>query len=157
MLTGRTLVSSRPLFIGQLRRRANRLACEVMASIIVNPRSRIYCRPLFPHIMSAGELLPVRADGPRTDFKGASPRLDEFNRAVKRDPDEILKAALALPSEVRSALARALLESMEREASEDAEARRRFERARDRALKRLRAGLDLQWVPVSPRDEPYRL
>jgi hypothetical protein len=71
---------------------------------------------------------------------------------VKRDPDEILKAALALPSEARAALARTLLESIESEVSGDAEARRRFERARDRAVKRLREGLDLQWVPVSSRD-----
>jgi hypothetical protein len=76
---------------------------------------------------------------------------------VKRDPEEILKAALALPNEARAALARALLESIKSEVSEDAEARHRFERARDRALKRLREGLDLQWVPVSSRDELYRL
>jgi len=76
---------------------------------------------------------------------------------VKRDSDEILKAALALPSEARAALARTLLESIESEVSGDAEARRRFKRARDRALKRLREGPDLQWVPVSSRDELYRL
>ena len=75
---------------------------------------------------------------------------------MKRDPDKILKAALALPSEARAALAWALLKGIESEVSEEAEARRRFERARDRALKRLREGLDLQWVPVSSRDELYR-
>jgi hypothetical protein len=76
--------------------------------------------------------------------------------ARETDSDEILKAALALPIEARAARARALLESIESEVS-DTEARRRFERARDRALKRLREGLDLQWVPVSSRDELYRL
>jgi hypothetical protein len=34
--------------------------------------------------------------------------------------------------------------------------RRLFERARRRALRRLRDGLDLQWVPVASRDDLHR-
>jgi putative addiction module component (TIGR02574 family) len=41
---------------------------------------------------------------------------------VKRDAAEILKDALALPSEARTALARALLESLKTQVDEDAEA-----------------------------------
>ena len=33
---------------------------------------------------------------------------------------------------------------------------RLFERARRRALKRLRAGLDLQWAPMGSRDDLHR-
>jgi Putative addiction module component len=40
---------------------------------------------------------------------------------VKRDAAEILKDALALPSEARAALARALLESLETQVDESAE------------------------------------
>jgi hypothetical protein len=76
---------------------------------------------------------------------------------VKRDAEEILKEALALPSEARTALAQALLASVESDVVEDAEARRFFEEARPRALKRLREGFDLQWAPVGSRDELHRL
>ena len=41
---------------------------------------------------------------------------------MKRDAAEILKAALALPTEARAALAASLLESLDTEVDEDAEA-----------------------------------
>jgi len=41
---------------------------------------------------------------------------------MKRDPAEILKDALPLPTEARAALAGALLDSLDAEVQEDAEA-----------------------------------
>jgi putative addiction module component (TIGR02574 family) len=41
---------------------------------------------------------------------------------MKRDAAEVLKAALALPTETRAALAESLLESLDTEVDEDAEA-----------------------------------
>lgn len=102
---------------------------------------------------------------------------------MKRDAAKILKDALALPTEARATLAEALIASLdgqpddvtaaawkseiERRTSElDVglvcaipwpEVRRRlFERARRRALRRLRHGLDLQWSPRTSRDDLYR-
>lgn len=101
---------------------------------------------------------------------------------MKRDAAEILKDALALPSEDRAALAESLLASLDSHVNEDAEAalatdinrrlahlesgtvraipwpevrRRLFVWARHRALGRLREGMDLQWVPGS-REELHR-
>ena len=72
---------------------------------------------------------------------------------MKRDAAGILKDALALPAEARATLASQLLDSL----NPQSEVRRRqFEEARRRALKRLRAGLNLQWVPVASRDELHR-
>jgi putative addiction module component (TIGR02574 family) len=48
--------------------------------------------------------------------------LNRYNRTMKRDAAEILKDALALPSEARAALAGSLLESLDTEVDEDAEA-----------------------------------
>ena len=72
---------------------------------------------------------------------------------MKRDAAGILKDALALPAEARATLASQLLDSL----NPQSEVRRQqFEEARRRALKRLRAGLNLQWVPVASRDELHR-
>jgi hypothetical protein len=75
---------------------------------------------------------------------------------VKRDAEDILKEALALPSEARAALAQALRDSIGNDLNEDAEGHHVFEMARRRALKRLHDGLDLQWVPARSRDELHR-
>jgi len=72
---------------------------------------------------------------------------------MKRRLADILKEALALPAESRAALAGQLLESLDPPSEVQ---RRLFARARDRALKRLRAGLDLQWAPAASRDELHR-
>jgi putative addiction module component (TIGR02574 family) len=96
---------------------------------------------------------------------------------------EILKEALALPTEARAALAESLLASLNEHVDEDAETawaleieqrigeldpgtvstvpwsevrRRLFERARGRALTRLSRGLDLQGAPVGSRDDLHR-
>jgi putative addiction module component (TIGR02574 family) len=101
---------------------------------------------------------------------------------MKRDATEILNEALALPAGDRAALAEALLASLDPQVDKDAEAewateidrrvneldagtvstiswrevrQRLFERARHRALRRLRDGLDLQWVPAG-REHLYR-
>jgi hypothetical protein len=71
---------------------------------------------------------------------------------MKRKAAEILKEAMALAVEARAALA-ALLGSFD----QCSEMRGRlFARARHRALKRLRAGLDLQWTPAASRDDLHR-
>jgi putative addiction module component (TIGR02574 family) len=94
-----------------------------------------------------------------------------------------LEEALALPAKDRTALAEALLVSLDAHAEDDNAAawkaeterrvkeldegtvatipwpevrRRLFERARRRALRRLREGLDLQWVPSASRDDLHR-
>ena len=72
---------------------------------------------------------------------------------MKRRAADILKDALALPAEARAALAGQLLDSLD----PHSEVRRRhFVQARRRALKRLRAGIDLQWAPAASRDELHR-
>ena len=72
---------------------------------------------------------------------------------MKREAAEILKDVLALPAEDRTALAGALLDSL----NPRTDVRNRiFERARYRALRRLREGLDLQWVPSGSRDDLHR-
>lgn len=64
--------------------------------------------------------------------------------------ERIFSDALALPAEARAALANRLRESLD----PASEARRReFVRARRRALRRLRDGLDLQWAPQARRDD----
>jgi hypothetical protein len=75
---------------------------------------------------------------------------------VKRDAEDILKEALALPTAARAALAQALRDSIGNDVNEDAEGQHVFEMARRRALKRLDDGLDLQWVPARSRDELHR-
>ena len=102
---------------------------------------------------------------------------------MKRDVTALLKEALTLSAEDRAAIAEALLASLDECADDDAEAdwkseierrlteldtgavspipwpevrRRLFERARHRALRRLRDGLDLQWVPSESRDDLHR-
>jgi putative addiction module component (TIGR02574 family) len=98
---------------------------------------------------------------------------------MRRKAAEILKAALALPREDRAALTESLLASLDAHADKDCETawaieidrrlaqldagsvptipssevrQRLFERSRHRALKRLRDGLDLRWVPGSRED-----
>ena len=98
---------------------------------------------------------------------------------MKRDATEILKEVVALPAEDRAALAEALLAGLDPQVEQDAEAawateierrlaeldagmvstiswptvrKRLFERARHRAVRRLRDGLDLQWVPQRSRE-----
>jgi len=101
---------------------------------------------------------------------------------MKRDVAALLEEALALPAKDRTALAEALLVSLDRHAEDDTAAwkaeterrikeldegtvatipwpevrRRLFDRARRRALRRLREGLDLQWVPSASRDDLHR-
>ena len=71
---------------------------------------------------------------------------------MKRDAD-IFKEARALPAEARATLVGELLDSLKPQSKLR---RRQFVRARRRALKRLRAGLNLQWEPVASRDELHR-
>jgi putative addiction module component (TIGR02574 family) len=106
-----------------------------------------------------------------------------YNSIMKRDATALLKKALALPIKDRAAIAEALLASLDEHSGNDVEAawkteierriteldagavspipwpevrQRLFERARRRALKRLRAGLDLQWAPMGSRDDLHR-
>lgn len=79
---------------------------------------------------------------------------------MKRDVAEILNEALTLPLNEREALAKSLVASLALHAGADATARRvssnlghLYEQARDRALARLRDGIDLQWTPVHCRDD----
>ena len=72
---------------------------------------------------------------------------------MKRDAADILKEALALPAEARATLAGQLLDSLKPQSELR---RRQFVQARRRALKRLRAGSNLQWEPVASRDELHR-
>jgi putative addiction module component (TIGR02574 family) len=95
----------------------------------------------------------------------------------------LLEEALALPAKDRRALAEALLVSLDGDADDDTAAawkaeiekrvkeldegtvttiprsevrRRLFDRARRRVLRRLRDGLDLQWMPAASRDDLHR-
>jgi len=72
---------------------------------------------------------------------------------MKRTAADIFKDALALPAEARVALARQLRESVDPQSKAS---RRQFVRARRRALRRLRDGLDLQWAPAASRDDLHR-
>ena len=66
----------------------------------------------FPHpVPLQGRSMPA-ARGPGS----------RYNRSMKRDAAEILKDALALPTEARAALAGSLLDSLDTEVDEDAEA-----------------------------------
>ena len=49
-------------------------------------------------------------------------RLNSYNRTMRRKPAEILKEALALSHEERAALAAALLDGLDADTDEDAEA-----------------------------------
>ena len=102
---------------------------------------------------------------------------------MKRDVAALLEEALALPAKERRALVDALVVSLDGLADDDTDAawkveierrvkeldertvatipwpevrRRLFDRARRRALRRLREGLDLQWVPAASRDDLHR-
>jgi putative addiction module component (TIGR02574 family) len=102
---------------------------------------------------------------------------------MKRDVAALLEEALVLPPKDRRALAKALLVSLDGDAEDDTAAawkaeiekrvkeldegtvttipwsevrRRLFDRARRRALRGLRDGLDLQWMPAASRDDLHR-
>jgi putative addiction module component (TIGR02574 family) len=102
---------------------------------------------------------------------------------MKRDAAALLKEALTLPANDRTALAEALIASLDEHLDEDAQTawkgeierrtneldagvvspipwpkvrRRLFNRARRRALRRLRDGLDLQWTPAASREDLHR-
>jgi hypothetical protein len=70
------------------------------------------------------------------------------NLTLKLDADLLREARVLAAEEGRSvsALLAARLEAMVRE-------RKAFEKARRRALARLRQGLDLHWTPPGSRDE----
>jgi hypothetical protein len=70
------------------------------------------------------------------------------NVTLKLDADLLREARVAAAEEGRSisGLLTDQLESLVRE-------RKAFERARKRALARLREGLNLQWTPARSRDE----
>lgn len=70
------------------------------------------------------------------------------NVTLKLDPDLLREARVFAAEEGRSvsALLTERLEAMIRE-------RKAFDKARRRALARLREGLDLQWIPPTSRDE----
>jgi hypothetical protein len=72
---------------------------------------------------------------------------------MKRDAADIFKEALALPAEARATLVGQLIDSLKPQSELR---RRQFVQARRRALKRLRAGLNLQWEPVASREELHR-
>lgn len=101
---------------------------------------------------------------------------------MERDVATLLKEALRMSVHDRAALAEALLASLDEDVDDDADAvwrselerriaeldvgagspipwhavrERLFERARRRAMKRLREGLELQWLPGT-RDELHR-
>jgi hypothetical protein len=73
-----------------------------------------------------------------------------YNLVMKRRAADILREALALPPAARAALASQLRDSLDPQSEAS---RRQFVRARRRALRRLRDGLDLQWVPAASRDQ----
>lgn len=82
---------------------------------------------------------------------------------MKRDVAEILQEALTLPSKERAALAKSLVASLAPHAGADAADFRassnvgnRYNQARDRALARLREGIDLQWTPTRSGDDLHR-
>lgn len=70
------------------------------------------------------------------------------NVTLKLDADLLREARVVAAEEGRSisGLLTDQLEALVRE-------RKAFERARKRALARLREGLDLQWTPLKSRDE----
>lgn len=72
---------------------------------------------------------------------------------MKRDVAEVLKEALAFPEEARATLVGQLVDSLKPQSELR---RRQFVQARRRALKRLRAGLVLNWAPGASRDELHR-
>lgn len=82
---------------------------------------------------------------------------------MKRDVAQILKEALTLPVTERAALAKSLVASLAPSTGADAADVRvssgvgnLYDQARDRALARLRDGIDLQWTPAPSRDDVHR-
>ena len=75
-------------------------------------------------------------------------RIMKTNVTLKLDADLLREARIVAAEEGRSisALLTDRLEAIVRE-------RKAFEKARRRALARLREGLDLQWTPPGSRDE----
>jgi hypothetical protein len=86
-----------------------------------------------------------------------------MNSPVKREVAQILKRALMLPLTERAALAKSLVASLAPSAEADGADFRAssdvgdlYDQARDRALARLREGIDLQWTPAHSRAELHR-
>lgn len=63
-----------------------------------------------------------REAGRESVLKAAAELGTRYNSSMKRDAAEILKDALALPTEARAALAGSLLDSLDTEVDDDAEA-----------------------------------
>ena len=70
---------------------------------------------------------------------------------MSRDTAEILKEALALPAEVRAALADSLLDSLDAEVDEDAEAAWQIEIQRRVAQLESKAVIPIPWAEVRSR------
>lgn len=70
---------------------------------------------------------------------------------MSRDTAEILKEALALPTEVRAALADSLLDSLDAEVDEDAEAAWQIEIQRRVAQLESKAVIPIPWAEVRAR------
>jgi hypothetical protein len=92
-----------------------------------------------------------------------APSRSGYNSAVKRDAAEILKEALTLPLKERAALVKSLAASLAPHAGVDAgdlpacsNVGNLYDQARERALARLREGIDLQWTPARSRDDLHR-
>jgi hypothetical protein len=100
----------------------------------------------------AGTLLTCQTIARKLVLHAESVRVDTLlmktNITLKIDADILREARVLAAEEGRSisALVTDRLESMVRE-------RKAFDRARRRAVARLRQGLDLQWTPVTARDE----
>jgi hypothetical protein len=78
---------------------------------------------LLPLAFVSGPSRNPQVDGPRSARDTVRrKRSAGKNRTMKRHAAEILKDALALPTEARAALAGSLLESLDTEVDEDAEA-----------------------------------
>lgn len=75
----------------------------------------------------------------------------DYNRSIKCDVAQILKDALALPTEARAALAGSLLDSLDTDVDEDAEAPWATEVSRRVAELDSGAVKTIPWASVEPR------
>jgi putative addiction module component len=85
--------------------------------------------------------------GPELENNSALPLAQSCNRCMGRDATEILKEALALPAETRAALAGSLLDGLDPEIDEDAEA------AWQRKIRPRVSELDSKVISPVPRTE----
>jgi putative addiction module component (TIGR02574 family) len=88
-------------------------------------------------------------DRPTTAPKGGTQI--RYNRYVKREAAEILKEGLALPTEARAALAGSLLDSLDTDVDEDAEAAWASEINRRVAELDTEAAKTVPWAEVRRR------